>query len=141
MQKATARWSSSNNGDASVADLDSTNFDTGTLTVSFVAGSDSAEDVLAIRNQGSGAGQIGIAGSNVTYGGTTIGSFAGGSGGVDLVVTFSANATPAAAQALIGNITYQNTDSDAPTTGRARCASCLPTATAVRAATTSRRSR
>ena len=104
-------------GDASVADLDSTNFDTGTLTVSFVAGSDSAEDVLAIRNQGSGAGQIGIAGSNMTYGGTTIGSFAGGSGGADLVVTFNANATPAAAQALIRNITYQNTDSDAPTTG------------------------
>ena len=37
---------------ATVSDVDSANFDTGTLTVSFTAGSDSAEDVLAIRNQG-----------------------------------------------------------------------------------------
>ena len=68
-------------GNATVSDVDSTNFDTGTLTVSFVAGSDSAEDVLAIRNQGSGAGQIGVSGSNVTYDGTAIGTFTGGSGG------------------------------------------------------------
>ncbi len=39
---------------ATVSDVDSANFDTGTLTVSFTAGSDSAEDVLAIRNQGVG---------------------------------------------------------------------------------------
>jgi hypothetical protein len=67
--------------DALVADVDSTDFDTGTLTVSFTAGSDSAEDVLAIRNQGTGAGQIGVSGADVTYAGTTIGTYAGGSGG------------------------------------------------------------
>ena len=44
---------------ALVADVDSTNLDTGTLTVSIPVGSDSAEDVLAIRNQGTGAGEIG----------------------------------------------------------------------------------
>ena len=47
-------------GNATVSDVDSADFDTGTLTVSFTAGSDSAEDVLAIRNQGTGAGQIGV---------------------------------------------------------------------------------
>ncbi|MCA8836461.1 MAG: hypothetical protein K8963_01220, partial [Proteobacteria bacterium] len=52
---------------AAVTDVDSSDFDTGTLTVSFTAGSDSAEDVLAIQNQGTGAGQIGVSGSNVTY--------------------------------------------------------------------------
>ncbi|MCP4963859.1 MAG: hypothetical protein GY926_01345, partial [bacterium] len=36
--------------DVVVADVASTDFDTGTLTVSFAAGSDSAEDILAIRN-------------------------------------------------------------------------------------------
>ena len=104
-------------GNATVSDVDSVDFNTGTLTVSFTAGSDSAEDVLAIRNQGTGAGQIGVSGSNVTYGGVTIGSFAGGSGGADLVVTFNASSTAAAAQALIRNITFQDTDTNAPTTG------------------------
>ena len=36
---------------------------------------------LAIRNQGTGAGQIGVSGANVTYGGVTIGTYTGGSGG------------------------------------------------------------
>ncbi|MBL8378811.1 MAG: cadherin-like domain-containing protein [Burkholderiales bacterium] len=108
-------------GNATVTDSDSADFNTGTLTVSFTAGSDSAEDVLAIRNQGTGVGQIGVSGSNVTYnfgaGGVTIGSFAGGSGGSPLVVTFNASSTPAAAQALIRNITFQDTDTATPTTG------------------------
>ncbi len=104
-------------GNASVSDPDSANFDTGTLTVSFAAGSDSAEDVLAIRNQGPGAGQIGVSGSNVTYGGTTVGTWAGGSGGANLVITFNSSATPTVATALVQNITYQNTDTGAPTTG------------------------
>ena len=73
--------------------------------------------MLGIRNQGTGAGQIGVSGSNVTYGGTTIGTFTGGSGGSNLVVTFNANSTPAAAAALVQNITYQNTDTGAPTAG------------------------
>jgi WD40 repeat protein len=102
---------------ALVADTDSTNFATGTLTVSFTAGSDSAEDVLSIRNQGTGAGQIGVSGSNVTYGGVTIGTFTGGSSGSNLVVTLNASATPTAVTALVKNITYENTDTNAPTTG------------------------
>ena len=61
-------------GNALVADVDSTNFDTGTLTVSIPAGGDSAEDVLSIRHQGTGAGQIGVSGSTVTYRGATIGT-------------------------------------------------------------------
>ena len=47
---------------AVVSDADSSDFAAGTLTVSFAAGSGSAEDVLAIRNQGTGAGQIGVSG-------------------------------------------------------------------------------
>ncbi|WHZ26464.1 MAG: hypothetical protein OJF51_001259 [Nitrospira sp.] len=104
-------------GNAVVADVDSPNLDTGTLTVSIPAGGDSAEDVLSIRNQGTGAGQIGVSGSTVTYGGTTIGTFAGGSSGSNLVITLNSNATLTAVTALVKNITYQNTDTDAPTTG------------------------
>ncbi|MBK7352248.1 MAG: hypothetical protein IPJ05_00205 [Nitrosomonas sp.] len=104
-------------GNALVADVDSTNFDTGTLTVSFTAGSDSAEDVLSIRNQGIGAGQIGVSGSNITYGGTVIGTYSGGSGGGPLVITFNSNATPTVVTALTQHITYENTDTAATTTG------------------------
>lgn len=102
---------------ALVADADSTNFDTGILTVSFTAGSDSAEDVLSIRNQGTGAGEIGVSGANVTYEGVTIGTFTGGSGGSNLVITLNSSAMPTAVTALVKNITYQNTDTNAPTTG------------------------
>jgi hypothetical protein len=102
---------------AVVADVDSTNLDTGTLTVSIPSGGDSTEDVLSIRNQGTGAGQIGVSGSTIMYGGTPIGTFTGGSSGSNLVITLNSNATPTAVTALVQNITYENTDTAAPTTG------------------------
>jgi hypothetical protein len=103
--------------DAIVNDVDSADFDTGNLTVSIAAGGDAAEDVLSIRDQGMGAGQVGFSGGNVFYGGTLIGTAAGGSDGADLVVTFNASATPGAVTALVKNITYENTDEDDPTAG------------------------
>ncbi|MEW8105359.1 MAG: FG-GAP-like repeat-containing protein, partial [Candidatus Thiodiazotropha endolucinida] len=100
-----------------VADVDSSDFDTGTLTVSFQAGSDNAEDVLAIRDQGAGPMNITVSGSAVSYGGTQIGTFTGGSGGTDLVITLDADANATAVTALVRNITYENTDTENPTTG------------------------
>jgi hypothetical protein len=95
-------------GAATLADPDSPNFDTGTLTVSFTAGG-TADDRLAIRNEGNGAGQIGVSGSTVSFGGTAIGAFSGGtSGSTPLVVTLNANANAAATQALLRNITFAN---------------------------------
>ncbi|MEZ4832372.1 MAG: Ig-like domain-containing protein [Caldilineaceae bacterium] len=44
-------------------------------------GSNSAEDVLSIRNQGSGAGLIGALREGVSYDGANIGTYTGGSGG------------------------------------------------------------
>ncbi len=87
---------------ASVSDVDSADFDGGTLTVGYV-GTVSTKDVTGIRNQGTGPGEIGVAGSNVTYGGTVIGSF---SGNAPLLVNLNANADQAAVQALVRNITY-----------------------------------
>ena len=88
----------------------------GNLTVSFTAGSTNAEDVLGVRNQGVGAGQIGVSGANISYAGTVIGTVTGGTGGTSLVITLNANATDAAVSALISNITYQNTNTSAPST-------------------------
>ena len=53
----------------------------------------------------------------MTYQGLTIGTFTGGSSGSNLVITLNSNATPTAVTALVKNITYQNTDTNAPTTG------------------------
>ncbi|WP_247886608.1 DUF4347 domain-containing protein, partial [Azospirillum brasilense] len=91
---------------AAVTDSDSTTFNGGNLTVA-VDGV-TANDVLGIRNQGTGAGQIGVSGSNVTYGGSVIGTVAGGNG-ADLIITFNANADAAAVSALMANITYATT--------------------------------
>jgi hypothetical protein len=96
-----------------------TNFNGGTLTVTGLL----PEDTVAIRNQGTSFSQIGISGSNVTFGPvvpgggvTVIGSFAGGEGST-LTVTFNANAWTAAIEALIENLTYANS-SDTPTASR-----------------------
>ena len=53
--------------DAQVADLGSHGFSGGRLVVS-ISTNGQAVDRLAIANQGNGAGQIGVSGSNVTFG-------------------------------------------------------------------------
>ena len=103
--------------DVLVSDVDSSDFDGGTLTVSFTSGSDASQDVLTVRNEGTGAGQVGLSGANITYGGVVIGSFAGGSGGSDLVLTFNANATPVEVARVLENITFENTNTTAATPG------------------------
>jgi len=103
---------------ATVTD-DRTDFNTGNLTVSFFGGSTPAEDVLAIQDSGTPGIGIEINGANVEYNGDVIGTFTGGSGGADLVITFnSAFATPEAVSELVQNITYQNTNATPDTTTR-----------------------
>ena len=102
---------------ATVADVDSLNFDTGMLTISLMSNAQTT-DLLEIRNQGIAAGQIGVSGSNVAFAGQTIGTFTGGTGSTALVVTLNANATPTAVQALLRNITFRNTFAIPLTTAR-----------------------
>lgn len=91
---------------ATVTDLDSVNFDGGTLSASLTANNDAAKDVLGINNQGTGTGQIGVSGTDVTYSGVVIGTFTGGTAGVPLVVTFDADASVEAVQALQRRVTF-----------------------------------
>ncbi|HIK91834.1 MAG TPA: tandem-95 repeat protein [Planctomycetes bacterium] len=101
-----------------VSDIDSSNYDTGTLTADFMV-SGTANDRLTINNQGTGSGQIGVSGLNVTYEGVTIGTFVGGTDGfTPLVVTFNASSTPSAVEALVRNITYENVAEDPSTVSR-----------------------
>jgi Domain of unknown function (DUF4347)/FG-GAP-like repeat len=99
---------------ATIADPDSPNFNTGTLTISLTTGG-TTDDRLAIQNEGTLSGKIGVSGSMITYGGGAIASFVGGNGTEPLVITFNAAATPAIAQRLLQNITYANV-SDQPST-------------------------
>jgi len=92
---------------ALVVDVDSRDFDGGTLTVSFAAGG-SADDALAILDSGG----ISVAAGEVSYGGAVIGSVAGGDGGAHLVVALTAAASPEAVQALVRAVAFSNASDD-----------------------------
>ncbi|MCC7422560.1 MAG: cadherin repeat domain-containing protein [Planctomycetaceae bacterium] len=92
---------------ATITDTDSPNFAGGVLAFTLLQNGE-ATDRLTIRHQGFGFGQIGVSGSNVSFGGTIIGTFTGGIGLTSLVITFNAAATPAAATALIRNLQFQS---------------------------------
>ena len=62
-------------GDVVFEDSDG-NFDGGTIVVSGLL----AEDMVGVRNEGTGAGQVGVSGANITYGGVIVGTVAGGTG-------------------------------------------------------------
>lgn len=98
--------------DAVVSDVDSADFAGGSLKVSFGEAAQ-PEDQLQIRNDGIAAGQIGVDGANVTYGGVVIGTWSGGTGGEDLVILLNQAATSTAVQALARAVTYASS-SDAP---------------------------
>jgi hypothetical protein len=97
---------------AALVDPDSANFDGGLLRVD-LGTSGSSNDKLGIRDEGTGAGQIGINGNEVTYGGVVIGTWAGGTNGSEpLTVLFNANSDVTSIQALLRNITYENTSNN-----------------------------
>jgi hypothetical protein len=100
-----------------VVDTDPDNYDTGTLTVTLTENG-TADDRLVIRNDGSEEGQVGVSGSDVTYGGVVVGAVAGGVGTDPLVVTFNAEATPEIVQAVLRGVTFSNVSATPDTTPR-----------------------
>lgn len=106
-----------------VGDADSADFDGGTLSVfragaattetMFDAPDDATQDNLGLRDQGTGAGQIGVSGNTVSFGGVAIGTLTSdGANGTPLTVSLNANATPEAVEALLQNVTYANPSDD-----------------------------
>ena len=87
---------------ATVADADSANFAGGKLSV-WISANGQSTDRLGIRHVGNAAGQIGVSGTTVRFGGVSIGTF---TGTTSFLITLNANATPAAVQALLRNITF-----------------------------------
>jgi len=104
-----------------VTDPDGLDFDTATLTVEITV-NDSNDDRLGIRNDGNAPGQVGVSGTTVSFGGTAVGTFSGGSKAIAaLVVTFNANATETSVQGVTRNVTFDNVSlnpSSAPRTIR-----------------------
>ena len=97
--------------EATVTDSDSTNFNTGSLTVAFTTNGTTADQIGLTNN-----GIIAVSGGAVSFNGSSIGTVSGGTNGSSLVVNFtSTNATPAAAQALCRAVTFFN-NSDTPST-------------------------
>jgi hypothetical protein len=89
---------------ATVVDTDSIDLATGKLTVA-ITGNSQTTDRIGIKHVGNLAGQIGVSGTTVSYGGVAIGTFAGTT---SLVVTLNDKATPAAVQALLRSVTFSS---------------------------------
>jgi hypothetical protein len=102
---------------AVVADPDNPVLNGGSLSIQ-VKTNANANDVVAISHQGTAAGQIGVSGNTVSFGGIAIGTFTGGTGTVPLVITFNSQASVAAVQALARRITFRNTLAVPPTAQR-----------------------
>ncbi|SFI18346.1 cadherin repeat domain-containing protein [Planctomicrobium piriforme] len=99
---------------ATVTDADSADFNGGSLSVSLgITGQ--AGDVFSVKHLGNGAGQIGVAGNNISYGGVLIATMNPGNEMVALSINFLATATLEAVQALIRRVTF-NTASMSQTT-------------------------
>jgi len=99
---------------AAVLTDDNTSFDGATLTIAFTANGTS-DDQLTVNNIGTGPGELGISGTDVTYEGTIVGSLSGGDNGNPLVITFNADACHCAVQLAMENIAFSN-NSDTPST-------------------------
>ena len=92
---------------ATASDSDSPDFGNGELRVEVIGGG--TNESLSIRNEGNGAGQIGLSGANVTFGGVVIGTLSIANNRTPLVISFNTSATPAAAQAALRNVAYLST--------------------------------
>ncbi len=66
----------------------------------------SVNDRVELLNSGFGAGQIGVSGTGVYYGGTLIGTLAGGIGASPFVITFNASADQTAVQEVVRNVRF-----------------------------------
>ena len=93
---------------ASITDIDLVDFDSAVLTVS-VTNNGTANDRLSIFNEGSGAGQVEVSGSNILIDSTLMATFSGGVGVSDpLLITFTSQADSTTVTNIAQKIIYTN---------------------------------
>jgi hypothetical protein len=108
----------------SLVDVDSADFDGGTLTVSVSNGGIGSEDVLSFALTGvslSGADDLPDNGETLTVDGVMMGTIAAsgdGRGGNDLIVDFNSNATPVRVETLLRAVQYENSSTTPSTVDR-----------------------
>ncbi|CAN5420359.1 hypothetical protein BH10PSE15_BH10PSE15_03280 [soil metagenome] len=85
-----------------------TNYVGGTVRVDALAGWET-DDHVVVRNFGSGTGQIGVAGTTVSYAGVAIGTLDAATAATPLLLHLNSAATTAAVQALLAAIGYTTT--------------------------------
>jgi len=97
--------------DVTVADIDSADFDGGTLTLAYTAPPVLPVNNLSVRDSGTPGTGIEVSGTAVSFNGVQIGTITDdGMGGNNLVIALSGMAaTAAAVEALIEAFQYQNT--------------------------------
>ncbi len=100
---------------ATVADLDSLNFDSGKLTVRFSNGGTVSDRLIIQSNT---TNKIEVNNTSILYDSSFIATFSGGVGTQDLVINLTSKATPAAVQALLRSISYANISENPSTTPR-----------------------
>jgi lysophospholipase L1-like esterase len=98
---------------ATVGDIDSLNFDTGSLTVSFTSNGSSA-DQLGIATDAT----VTVSNGTVLVGATAVGTLSGGANGTNLVVSFNGAATAALITTLVQHIGYASTSDNPATAAR-----------------------
>lgn len=89
----------------SISDPDASSYNNATLRVA-VTVNGSVDDRLDLRGDGFGAGQFGVIGSSVYYGGLLVGSYTPAAGINPLVVTFNGSATVDAVTAAARHVTF-----------------------------------
>ncbi|MCB0358863.1 MAG: choice-of-anchor D domain-containing protein, partial [Bdellovibrionales bacterium] len=103
---------------ATLTDLDSSDFSGGALVATIAAGEDGAEDQLSFDTSGNVQLAGTTAGSNVSVSSVIVGTLGNSIGaGVDLVVNLNASATQVRVRELIRAATYENLDTALPTAG------------------------
>ncbi|MCP3675644.1 MAG: hypothetical protein GY829_14400, partial [Gammaproteobacteria bacterium] len=100
-----------------LTDNDSTDFDGGNVTVTIDSGKNATEDLLSLSEAGTVSLAAYTAGADVSVDDTVIGTLENAIAvGNDLVINFNADASLANVQTLLRAITYNNTNSSAPST-------------------------
>ncbi len=97
-------------GNVNVTDQEGTDFNGGQL-IAYMPSYVPANNVLSVMHEGNAAGQIGVGGGTVSYGGQPIGTIAGGQDS-DLVISLNAAVDTTTIRALISGLTYANASQD-----------------------------
>ena len=93
---------------ASVTDVDSPDFNGGSLRVSFTQNGSSSDQLAIVTDA-----VVSLSGNTVRVNGTSVGTVSGGANGADLVISFNSGATQERVAILTQHVGYSNT-SDNP---------------------------